>query len=149
MTGRNLINATLIALLMVAGIIKTIQVNDPELVAQTEGEFFPAGAVAWLNTQEKNYQMFNDYNWGGYLIYKLPDLPVFVDGRTDLYGDQVLIDYLQVVYCKEDWMEILDSYGLDLAVIRADSCLKNLALAEGWEVMYGDTVSLVLGKSIH
>jgi hypothetical protein len=147
MAGRNLINATLIILLLVAGIIKAIQVNDPELVLQTESEFFPADAVVWLNDQEMTYKMFNDYNWGGYLIYKLPDQPVFVDGRTDLYGDQILNDYLKVVFCKEDWKMILDSYALDLALIRADSCLKSLALAEGWDVLYADNISLVLGNN--
>jgi hypothetical protein len=31
--------------------------------------------------------LYNDFNWGGYLIWRLPELRVSIDGRTNLYGD--------------------------------------------------------------
>jgi hypothetical protein len=34
--------------------------------------------------------LFNDFDWGGYLIWALPDHPVVVDGRTNLHGDERL-----------------------------------------------------------
>ena len=39
---------------------------------------------------ERGYSgpLFNDFNWGGYLIWALPQLPVAIDGRTNLHGDE-------------------------------------------------------------
>jgi hypothetical protein len=145
-TARNIINATLIGLLIVACVMKTIQVSQPTPVSEAEGELFPAGAVSWIKEQDLQGKIFNDYNWGGYLIYNLPEAPVFVDGRTDLYGDEILNDYLEVIFCKEDWQETLDKHGLEVLVIRSDSCLKGLALGEGWKVLYLDEKSVVMGS---
>jgi hypothetical protein len=144
-TGRNLINLTLIVLLLAAAVIKSIQVNDPALVSEVERELFPVGAANWLKTQGRSAKIFNDYNWGGYLIYHVPEVPVFVDGRTDLFGDEILNDYLEILFCKDSWLEDLNAYDLDLLVVRGDSCLKSLALAEGWQVFFEEENSIVLG----
>jgi hypothetical protein len=42
-------------------------------------------------------RMFNSYNWGGYLLWELPEYPVFIDGRTDLYDDELVEEWLRVV----------------------------------------------------
>jgi hypothetical protein len=49
---------------------------------------FPVKAVAFV--KEKGYRgpLFNHFGWGGYLIWALPELPVSIDGRTNLYGPQ-------------------------------------------------------------
>ena len=147
-TGRNLINLTLIGLLVAAAVIKTIQVNEPDLVSEVERELFPVGAAEWLNAQDQTAKIFNDYNWGGYLIYHVPQVPVFVDGRTDLYGDEILVDYLNIMFCKESWLKTLNEYDLDLIIVPADSCLKNLAVAAGWQVLFVEENSIVLGNKI-
>lgn len=145
-TARNLINVTLIGLLIFAGVMKTIQVNGSELVSQTERELFPVGAVEWIKDRDQPSKIFNDYNWGGYLIYNLPEMPVFVDGRTDLYGDEILNDYLDLIFCKEKWEEALVKYEIGMLVIRSDSCLIDLAVSEGWKILYIDNNSTVLGN---
>jgi hypothetical protein len=33
--------------------------------------------------------MYNAFDWGGFLIWYMPDYPVAIDGRTDLYGDEI------------------------------------------------------------
>ncbi len=145
-TGRNFINITLIGLLLVAAVIKIIQVNDPELVLKTESELFPVGAVSWIKEQDQPERIFNDYNWGGYLIYHLPEVPVFVDGRTDLFGDEILNDYLDVIFCKENWQNPLDQLKVEMIIVRSDSCLKGLATAEGWKALYEDDTAVIMGK---
>ena len=32
--------------------------------------------------------IYNHLNWGGYLIWRLPEYPVTMDGRTNLHGDE-------------------------------------------------------------
>ena len=46
---------------------------------------YPVEAVDWIkeNLDYKNIRMFNEYNYGSYLL--LEDIPVFIDSRCDLY----------------------------------------------------------------
>ena len=47
---------------------------------------FPAGAVGFLRREGRRGTLWNEYVWGGYLIWALPTHPVSIDGRTNLYG---------------------------------------------------------------
>lgn len=143
-TARNLLNVILIGLLLVTAVIKIIQVNDPELIAGTERDLFPAGAVEWLRDQEQGTRIFNDYNWGGYLIYHSPGTPVFVDGRTDLYGDEILSDYHEIMQAGKNWEEILMNYDLNTLLISNSSHLSQVAKLQGWAVVYRDDLAIIL-----
>ncbi len=63
------------------------QVSEQQLEIAVERQF-PVSAVKFIN--EKNYAgpLYNHFNWGGYLIWALPRLPVSMDGRMNLHGDQ-------------------------------------------------------------
>ena len=39
--------------------------------------------------------MYNAFDWGGFLIWYMPQYPVAIDGRTDLYGDDLDARFLQ------------------------------------------------------
>ena len=43
--------------------------------------YYPQNASIFLNANSSKGQIFSTYNWGGYLIWKIPDKKVFVDGR--------------------------------------------------------------------
>jgi hypothetical protein len=91
--------------------------------------------------------MFNSYNWGGYLIWHLyPGYPVFIDGRTDLYDDQFIREYVKVTLAKPGWREVLDQYGVNFILIESDSILAAF-LEEGgeWQRIYtGDIAKIFL-----
>ena len=53
-------------------------------------EQYPAGAVSYLREHRPPGPLFNHFNWGGYLIWSLPEYPVGMDGRTNLYGEERL-----------------------------------------------------------
>lgn len=42
---------------------------------------YPDQAVSYLHTHPPKGKLFSTYNWGGYLIWKLPEQKVFIDGR--------------------------------------------------------------------
>ena len=105
---------------------------------------FPAGAVSWLQSNEQPVILFNEYNWGGYLIYNLPDEKVFVDGRTDLYGDDILAEYVSIMKAGEGWNVLLGDYGVDTLLLERDSTLEYVAQLEGWKVVFRDATSVVL-----
>jgi hypothetical protein len=50
---------------------------------------FPVDAVNFLRRSSFSGPLYNNLNWGGFLMWYLPELPVAIDGRNDLYGDQL------------------------------------------------------------
>ena len=90
--------------------------------------------------------MYNSYNWGGYLVWALPEEPVFVDGRTDVY-DEFLPQYVQVMFVRPGWQEVLDRYGVRLALIERDSLLATmLATQPEWRSVYSDDQAAVFAR---
>jgi hypothetical protein len=51
-------------------------------------EIFPADAAAFVRKNNLAGPLYNNLDWGGYLIWALPNLPVSMDGRTNLYGEE-------------------------------------------------------------
>ena len=49
---------------------------------------YPVQASEWIlkNLDVKNIKLFNEYNYGSYLLYK--GIPVFIDSRADLYAPE-------------------------------------------------------------
>lgn len=114
------------------------------------GQALPLAAADYLQDADLPGQMFNSYNWGGYLIWRLyPDKPVFVDGRTDLYAlnSQVLEDYVQVHWLRPGWQGVFDKYGIGYVVTERTGLL-DVALAgeAGWHRIYGDDVAVIYGR---
>jgi hypothetical protein len=50
---------------------------------------FPVAAVNFLRQNPPPGPLYNDLDWGGFLIWYMPNYPVAVDGRNDLYGDDL------------------------------------------------------------
>jgi hypothetical protein len=50
---------------------------------------YPVDAVNFVRRTSFSGPIYNNLNWGGFLMWYLPELPVAVDGRNDLYGDKL------------------------------------------------------------
>ena len=105
---------------------------------QSRGVTYPEAGAKYVRTNYPEARMFNDYDWGGYLIYALfPTQKVFIDGRMDLYSSQVLSDYGHVVFLRPDWEEVLDRYKVDLVLIHKGSPLSVLLTsAPSWQRVF-------------
>lgn len=143
---KNLMNLVIIGLLLVGVGWKIIDVNEGEFVHQAERDIFPVDAVEWLDSSDITGNMFNDYNWGGYLIWHLRETPVFVDGRTDLFGDEILEDYISVMSLQEDWEEILDDYQITSLLVQADSRIARALMKSDWQIEYQDARSMIFHR---
>jgi hypothetical protein len=107
----------------------------------------PVDAVRFLQAEQPPGPLFNSYNWGGYLIWELPNYPVFVDGRTDLYDDEFLTEYLSVVLAQEGWEEKLDRYQINLVLIEPESMLGRILDEQGhWQLLYGDHQAMIFAR---
>jgi hypothetical protein len=51
--------------------------------------FLPVNAANYLLRNPAPGPLYNTLDWGGFLIWYLPNYPVAIDGRTDLYGDEL------------------------------------------------------------
>jgi hypothetical protein len=103
-------------------------------------KFLPIEAVSFLKATHPQGQLFNSYNWGGYLLWEIPQYPVFIDGRTDLYNDEIIGKWLTVVKVEDGWEDILDQYDVHLVLIEADSTLaKKLQSLNNWKSIYRDS----------
>jgi hypothetical protein len=118
---------------------------------QVEAQHFPAGAVAYLRAHPHPAAgpLFNLYDWGGYLIWKLnPQTLVFIDGRADLYGESLMRQFADTYDLKGDWQEPLQRWRIRTILVNPDSALAvALRHAPGWEVGYSDSQAVVLERS--
>jgi len=108
-------------------------------------ESLPVDAAAWVEENHPEGRMFNHYNWGGYLIWRLwPDYGVFVDGRTDLYGDAFLGQYLRVQEGRPGFEDVLEEHEVDWVLMPVESTLgRQLACQPDWRRAYHDDVTAV------
>jgi hypothetical protein len=105
----------------------------------------PAQAVQFIQENHPPGPLFNSYNWGGYLIYKLwPEYPVYIDGRTDLYQDEFIRRYLQVMAADEGWEKTLAEANINLVLIENQSGLDRfMALSPLWREVYREELAVV------
>jgi hypothetical protein len=63
-------------------------------------------------------RVFTRFAWGEYLEWAIgPQFLVFLDGRTEIYPDQVWQEYTEVTRGRQDWNEILDGYEVRFLVL--------------------------------
>lgn len=103
----------------------------------------PVGAVEYLQREKPPGKLFNSYNWGGYLIWALPEYPVFVDGRTDLYDDGFLTEWLEIVTAEPGWQHRLDQWEIKLILLETDWPLVSRLDEEGWQQIHKDDQALI------
>lgn len=96
-------------------------------------EHLPVAGVDALLAANPKAHVFAEYGWGGYVIYRMYDSGgrVFVDGRSDMYPEQVLNDYSLIRDAGTDWQAILDRYGADAILLPPSAGLISAAQRVG------------------
>ena len=101
--------------------------------------YFPTDAVDFLRTQPQRGQIFNLYQWGGYLEWSLPASQPLIDSRTDIFEyNGVLRDYLDITQLKRS-QELLDKYKVRYVLYPSDAALSYfLSKSQRWQRVYHD-----------
>jgi hypothetical protein len=99
---------------------------------------YPVQAVDYLESAGLvEARVYNSYNWGGYLIWR--GLPVFVDGRADVYGDDFLFYYRRAFDATPRWQDPLKEYDVECVLMEGGSPLGVVLVASGrWSLIYED-----------
>ncbi len=138
-----------LVLALQAYLLATSILSRSALTLGIEESRFPARAASFIQTEQPAARMFNLYDWGGYLIWRLaPRTKVFVDGRLVLYGD-LIRDYFQIQDGSERWQELLDRRGVTLALTNHDYVLSmRLAESPDWTLVHVSEPAVVYAKNI-
>jgi hypothetical protein len=71
-----------------------------------------------LRRDEGQGRIFSRFEWGEYLGWSLaPRYKVFMDGRIEIFPDDVWQDFSAVTRGRADWERILDRYGVDYLIL--------------------------------
>ncbi|MGH9513363.1 MAG: hypothetical protein ACRD2U_14620 [Terriglobales bacterium] len=106
-------------------------------------ERFPVQATNRIAARQIHDPIFCPDYWGGYLIYRLyPQTRVVMDDRHDLYGENFVRQYLQVIHVAPRWSEVLDRQHVDWVLTPTQSSLANvLKLSPHWVMDYEDSTA--------
>ena len=99
---------------------------------------FPANAVDYLKSTQPPGRLFNNFNWGGYLTWTLPEYPVFVDGRSDIYGDEIILQSDRVERAAPGWQAVIQEWDIHTILVFAGSPLGEALTRTGWQLCYSD-----------
>ncbi len=135
----NILNAILIITLFG---ISLLRLDGLSTTALAEKEY-PGNAVAWLKNQKIDGLLFNSYNWGGYLAWKLPEKPVYIDGRADLYGDEIVTEWHSIVSGASQGMNALQKRNIQIILLEPTWPIVPLLPAQGWREAYRDETAII------
>jgi len=160
-------------LLAAAGLIlKTNFTNEPFL-NKNFCQTYPCAAINFLknNGQYSNLRLFNDYNWGGFMIWTWPGKKIFTDGRLPQYpyNNHTLLEEYYAFFDEKKTEERLDQHNIELVLLKIekprkikrweqivfgikDRETKNnlsnyLSGAKTWRLVYTDDISQIYVKN--
>ncbi|NPV76882.1 MAG: hypothetical protein HPY59_10975 [Anaerolineae bacterium] len=136
--GVKLLNLLVIALLTIAATIKAYLVAYPSFVEASMAEQFPVKAVQVLTENSPSGNLLNEYNWGGYLTWFSRKTPVFVDGRTDLFGDKTIMEWIDLIQARGNWEAQLDWFEIEYVLLQPDRPILDHLRESGWRLLYED-----------
>jgi len=106
---------------------------------------FPVSAMRFMVSHGYTDRVLNNFNWGGFIDWQYPQVPVFIDGRMNGWkmesGKYIFDDMIHIASGK---CELLDKYEPNFAVLSSEGTNKCF---DDWHVVYRDDVAVVLKKS--
>ena len=134
------VNFLLVVSLSLASLGYLFSISRPANVEK----HYPSGAVEWMRTNKPPGNLLNSYNWGGYIVWSLPEYPVFIDGRADMYGSEIITQWHEIVNARENAFSILDAWGIKTVLLEPGWPIIASLQREGWGIAYQDEKSIIL-----
>ncbi|MEJ7803577.1 MAG: hypothetical protein WKH68_09435 [Candidatus Limnocylindria bacterium] len=144
----NVVNAALIGIVVAAGLGVAWARVSPTAQRELVADHMPVGAVNWILANDPGTRPFNQYSWGGYLGLRRPDHPIYIDGRSDIYGDRPIREYANAVQLETDPQELFDRYAIDYILFPPNQPLSQwLEDSPIWQREYVDAIAAVWIRS--
>lgn len=116
---------------------------------------YPVEASTWIleNLDIKNMHLYNEYNYGSYLLYR--GIPVFIDSRADLYapefneGRDIFSDYINISTLGTYYETKFDEYEITHVIVINNSKLNMfLSRNENYTQLYKDSYFVVYERNV-
>ena len=130
-----------------AGIAGVMLFGDPQhWPKDLSAKYFPREAVRQFAPQLIASRVFTTDQWGDYLLWTgYPRQRVFIDGRSDFFGEQIGRDYVTVLEGRPGWRAALDRYQINMVLVPPETPLIELLSSSGaWRVLNRDKQSVLL-----
>ena len=113
-------------------------------------KIFPVAAVEFLKREKLSGNMFNNDEFGDYLIFSAwPQYRVFTDGRSDMYGEKHGSPYLKVAGVQPGWKDILQRYAVSWIFFPTQTALSAALLEQpDWHAIYSDKVATIFVRKV-
>jgi hypothetical protein len=136
----------LVIILLTVAYFTSEHIKKQRSIFQFNPQVFPVQAMDWLKNNPQNGNMFNEFNWGGYILYRTwPGQKVFLDSQSDFYGEALMRDYQQIMTTQGNWENILDAYQISWVIVPINSPFaKVLSARSDWATIYQDETTIIL-----
>lgn len=123
----------------------------------SEETYYPKNAISYLSSNPTDGNLFNAFNWGGYLIYAYPAKKIFIDGRMLSWVNNhstlnesryATKEYVSLIQGKASFREASEKYFIDTVLIpnKKYESFEKLLSNLGWVAVYQDNLSIIYRK---
>ncbi len=138
---RLLVAVAVLAILMVGW--RRYDVSNAWLEMQVAGNF-PEVASQYIERNHLQGPLYNDFNWGGYLIWRVPGLLVSMDGRTNVHGDERVAHSMAVWGGKPEWKDDPELMHANIILAKQNAPLTSiLRLDPRYKVVFEDVQAVI------
>ncbi len=144
-TGRvPLLFATAASLLLLIVVVVARVPRRDALLAKI-AETYPVAAADYIREHQLAGPLFNSFPWGGFLTWYLPQYPVAIDARADLYGADFNAHYAKVMNFEEHHSTFPPLNDANVILLEKNSQMATaLESVPGYKTAYSDNVAVVL-----
>jgi len=109
---------------------------------------YPVDAVNFLRRNPVGGPLYNSFDWGGFLIFYMPQYPVSIDGRTDLYGDAMDEQYFETQEAEPSYVNdpILNAAGV-VMLKRKFPIATHLLTDPRFRLVYRDEIAVIYARN--
>jgi hypothetical protein len=109
---------------------------------------FPVKAADFIIHHRLPGPLFNNFDWGGYLIWRLQDLPVSIDNRGNVHGDELIERSLATWSGRKGWDTDPDLLNARLVVAEVWRPLVSLLRSDSrFKLVYEDATAAVFVRA--
>jgi hypothetical protein len=144
LTRRRAAFAAVAVLLLALGIGWAKGLSE-ESLERAVAETYPQAAVAVIEERGYAGPLFNDFNWGSYLMWQLPRLKVSIDGRSNMHGDQRVQQSFDTWAALPGWEQDRELAAAKVVLAnKATALAAQLRVNPHFQIVYEDDLALVL-----